>query len=598
MNFIKIRNIKIKNTYKLSYYINSYHSKSNNFNGGYINSDLGNYKVPELLNEPMRSFDSNSKDRLALNNALNNLLNKIKSNGNNGIPIHPIINGTINKPSTNNTANNNVKYGKQLIPTRNSTVLATYSYATPNLIEKAIDSALKAKKEWETFSFADRAAIFLKAADLLTNKYRYDVMAATMLGQGKNIWQAEIDASAELADFWRFNTSYAQEIYSQQPPKNAPFSWNRTEYRPLDGFVAAYSPFNFTAIAGNLVGSPALMGNVVIWKPSPQSIYSNYLVYQILLEAGLPPNVIQFVPGDAEEISSVLFNHPEFAGLHFTGSTAVFKKLWRNIGNNIDIYKSYPRLVGETGGKNAHVIHNSADIKNAALQTIRGAFEYNGQKCSATSRAYIPKSKLSEFKDILKSEISKIKVGDVTDPTNFITAVINEASFDKISSYISKVGTSEDPKSEIIIGGGYDKSKGFYIQPTVIETTDPSSPTLINELFGPVLTIYSYEDNEYEKVLKLVDSSSPYALTCGLFAKDRDAIITGSNYLRSTAGNFYINDKSTGAVVGQQPFGGSRQSGTNDKAGSHLNLLRWTSPRAIKETFLPINDILYPSNKA
>lgn len=555
-----------------------------------VGADLATFKVPTPTNEPMRPYGPGSLDRKLLSEAIDRLRSKVAAAGPSGIRINPTIGGE-------EVLDNDAVLLQQRMPAEHNTVLCTFAEASPATVKAAIRASLAAKAEWESTPFADRAAVFLKAADLLTGKYRYDVLAATMLGQGKNTWQAEIDAACELADFWRFNTSYAQDIYSQQPPVNAPATWNRTEYRPLEGFVAAYSPFNFTAIAGNLVGAPALMGNVVVWKPSPHAMYSNYLVHQILLEAGLPPDVVQFVPGDAVGVSNVVFNSPSFAGLHFTGSTAVFRQLWKRVGSKIHKYNGYPRLVGETGGKNFHFIHESADIKNAALQTIRGAFEYNGQKCSATSRVYVPKSKMEEFKGYLVEEVARIKLGSPDESENFMTAVINEQSFDKISSFISNVGSEADLNSKVIAGGKCDKSKGYFIQPTVIETTDPKAPTMVNELFGPVVTLFAYDDHKYESALRLADKTSKYGLTGSIFAKDRSAIATASSILREAAGNIYINDKSTGAIVGQQPFGGARQSGTNDKAGSALNLYRWISPRTIKETFLPITEILYPSNK-
>jgi 1-pyrroline-5-carboxylate dehydrogenase len=394
--------------------------------------------------------------------------------------------------------------------------LCRFSNATPEIVHKAITNALEAKKKWEKVPFEDRCAIFLKAADLLTNKYRYQVMAATMLGQGKNIWQAEIDAACELADFWRFNCKFAQQIYEDQPPENAPGMWNRVEYRPLEGFVYAISPFNFTAIGGNLVSAPALMGNVVLWKPSNSAIYSNFLVMEILREAGLPDGVIQFVPGDPQMVTKEVLSHPEFAGLHFTGSTAVFKHLWKEISKNLDSYKSYPRIVGETGGKNMHFIHESANVKNAVLHTIRGAFEYNGQKCSATSRCYVPESLYEGFITELKKQLSQLKMGNVEDPTNFAGPVIHQQSYDKITKYISQVKNGENESSTIIAGGNYSDKEGFYIEPTVIVTKDPKSPTMVTELFGPVLTIYSYPNEEFMETLDLADQTSSYGLTCGM----------------------------------------------------------------------------------
>lgn len=417
-----------------------------------------------------------------------------------------------------------------------------------------------------------------------------------MLGQGKNVWQAEIDSIAELCDFWRFNCTYAQEIYSQQPSKNAQGNWNRVEYRPMEGFVLAVSPFNFTAIGGNLCSAPALMGNVVIWKPAPAAILSNYMVFQILLEAGLPDGVIQFLPGDAEMVVGQCISDKAFAGMHFTGSTNVFKNLWKKIAMNVDSYKSYPRVVGETGGKNAHFVHSSADAQQVVLHTIRSSFEYQGQKCSACSRLYVPDNLWKDVKQGLIAEAAKIKVGPVTDFQSFCTNVINRASFDKIKSYVEHAKGAKE--AEIIVGGKCDDSVGFFVHPTIIVTTDPNFKTMQEEIFGPVLTVFVYPANEYEKYLDVCDKTSAYALTCALFAKDRQAQILGAYKLRNAAGNFYLNDKCTGAVVGQQPFGGARASGTNDKAGAALNLYRWVSARAIKENFVPVTTFTYPSNLA
>ncbi|KAJ3291826.1 1-pyrroline-5-carboxylate dehydrogenase [Borealophlyctis nickersoniae] len=483
--------------------------------------------------------------------------------------------------------------------------VAEYHEADASVVQKAIDKALAAKPAWEAMPFNDRAAIFLKAADLLATKYRHKLLAATMLGQGKNAWQAEIDAAAELCDFWRFNCYYASKIYADQPPMNSSRTWNRLEYRALEGFVLAYSPFNFTAIGGNLVSAPALMdeltrsvlkGNVVLWKPSPMAMLSNYMVFQVLREAGLPEGVIQFIPGDAESIANATLSHPDFAGLHFTGSTHVFKKLWRQIGNNIDTYKSYPRVVGETGGKNMHILHKSADVRNAVMQTLRGAFEYAGQKCSATSRVYIPDTLWPEFKSLIEKEGKKLKSGPSDEFETFVNAVINKESYTRIKKYLDEVGSPSNPHTKVLLGGKASDAKGYFIDPTVLVTTDPHSPTMVQELFGPVVTLYVYPAEKYEETLELASTSTPYSLTGSLFAQDRQAIITGSNILRNAAGNFYINDKSTGAVVGQQPFGGGRASGTNDKAGSGLNLLRWVSPRTIKENFVPLDSWAYPSN--
>ncbi|CAJ0647868.1 3348_t:CDS:2 [Entrophospora sp. SA101] len=531
---------------------------------------LGTFKIPEIHNEPLRSYQPGSVDRAKLIEALDELKAQVP------IEIPVFIN-------------------EQRVPTDHAIVLAKTHEANPELINQAIEGALTTKKNtWETLSFTDRSAIFLKAADLVANKYRYKLMAATMLGQGKNSWQAEIDAAAELIDFWRFNCQYAQEIYQQQPPKNSPGVWNRLEYRPLEGFVYAVTPFNFTAIGANLAGAPALMGNVVLWKPSPNAVLSNWIVLEILREAGLPDGVIQWIPGQPVEVTQQVLKSPEFASLHFTGSTFVFKHLWKEIGNNIDIYKSYPRIVGETGGKNYHLVHKSANVPNAVHQTIRAAFEYQGQKCSACSRAYIPDTLWGQFSKLLLSEIDKIKVGPVEDFTNFMSAVIHKNSFEKIKGYIE--GSKLNPENEIIKGGTYDDSKGYYIHPTVILTKNPKSPTMVEEIFGPVLTIYVYKSDEYEQILDLANETTSYALTGAIFAQDRSAIAKAENKLRYASGNFYINDKATGAIVGQQPFGGARGSGTNDKAGSLTLLYRFVSMRTIKENFINIDNFSYPSN--
>ncbi|KAJ3253879.1 1-pyrroline-5-carboxylate dehydrogenase [Boothiomyces macroporosus] len=547
-----------------------------------ITPQLGTFNLPEIKNEPMKNYGPGSTERAELQKAVDLMKESITKNRPYEVPI--VVSGQMIETGD---------ISEQPVPTEHHLKLCKYHNATA---QNAIAKALEAKPAWEAMPFNDRAAIFLKAADLLTHKYRYRVMAATMLGQGKNVWQAEIDAAAELADFLRFNCKFAQEIYRDQPTENSPMMWNRVEYRALEGFVVAYSPFNFTAIGGNLVAAPALMGNVVLWKPSNSSIYSNFLILEILKEAGLPDGVIQFLPGNPEVITNETFNHPDFAGFHFTGSTSVFKMLWKKIGENINIYKSYPRIVGETGGKNMHFIHESADVKHAVLQTIRGAFEYNGQKCSATSRVYVPESMLPAFTQELKAEMAKIKMGPVEDFTNFATAVIHKQSYEKIKGYLDAVKSGENESTSILAGGNCNDSVGYYVEPTALITKDPHSPTMVNELFGPVLTIFAYPNDELVETLKLAEKTSEYALTCGIFAQDREAIIEMSNHLRNAAGNMYINDKSTGAVVGQQPFGGARGSGTNDKAGSSLNLLRWVSPRTIKESFVPIEAFHYPSN--
>jgi 1-pyrroline-5-carboxylate dehydrogenase len=452
--------------------------------------------------------------------------------------------------------------------------------------------------------FSDRAAIFLKAADLIAGKYRYQIMAATMVGQGKNAWQAEIDSAAELVDFLRFNVQYAEELYAQQPVHNAPGVWNRLEYRPLEGFVYAISPFNFTAIAGNLPCAPALMGNVVLWKPSDSAIASNWILYQILLEAGLPPNVIQFVPGPPAEVTEVVLASKHFAALHYTGSTAVFRKLYGTIAEGVaqGKYVSYPRIVGETGGKNFHLIHHSAAVDNAAIQTVRGAFEFQGQKCSATSRCYVSSSIWPAFKERLVAETKALKVGPPTEPENFVGPVIHAASFDKLSTVID--AAANDPSLELLVGGTYDKSKGYFIHPTIYTTTDPKHPLLSAELFGPILVVYVYPDHkessvshDFHNMCKLIANSTEYALTGSVFAQDRGACRSAEEWLKDAAGNFYINCKSTGAVVGQQPFGGARASGTNDKAGSMNLLTRFVSMRSIKEEFVESTKVEYPSNE-
>jgi 1-pyrroline-5-carboxylate dehydrogenase len=470
-------------------------------------------------------------------------------------------------------------------------ILGKYYLAEKKHVELAIKSALDAKDKWANMQWEERAAIFLKAAELVAGPYRDRINAATMLAQSKTIFQAEIDAACELVDFLKFNVYSMQHIYSQQP-KSDPGVWNRLGYRPLEGFVYAITPFNFTAISGNLPGSAAMMGNTVVWKPSDHQIFSAKIVIDVFREAGLPDGVINAVYGDPEMITNTVLDSKDFAGIHFTGSTSVFKGLWKKIGNNIENYNSYPRIVGETGGKDFIVAHNSADTEELATAVIRGAFEFQGQKCSAASRVYIPKSISKEFFEKLKSGISKIKMGSPEDFKNFMTAVIHENSFDKLVNAIQKAKADKD--AEVIIGGGYDKSKGYFIEPTVIKTSNPKYFSMETELFGPVVTIYEYDDAKWEETLKIVDETSEYALTGAVFCEDRFILSDAVDKLQNCAGNFYINDKCTGAVVGQQPFGGARGSGTNDKAGSYLNLLRWTSPRLIKETFIPAKDFRYP----
>ncbi|KUI66448.1 Delta-1-pyrroline-5-carboxylate dehydrogenase, mitochondrial [Cytospora mali] len=548
-------------------------------------SVLASFKIPKISNEPNHHYAKGSSQREGLLSAVQ----LMKGKGTVEVPI--VVGGKEIKTSST---------GKQLNPADHSEVVATYSKASPEDVTKAIDSALAAKEAWASLPFADRAAVFLKAADLISGKYRYDIMAATMLGQGKNAWQAEIDAAAELCDFLRFNVQYAEELYSQQPAHNSPGVWNRIEYRPLEGFVYAITPFNFTAIAGNLPGLPALLGNVVVWKPSDYAIASNWLLLKIFHEAGLPKDVIQFIPGEPEAITKQVLAHKEFAALHYTGSTAVFRKLYGQIGEGVaeGRYTGYPRIVGETGGKNFHIIHPSADIENAAVQTVRGAFEFQGQKCSATSRAYVPKSVWPEFKKKLVEETEKLKIGQPLEASNFIGPVIHTASFNKLSGAID--AAKNDSELELLVGGKYDNSKGYYVHPTIYRTTNPAHPYLSREFFGPILTVYIYDDSTPEgfvKACKLVDSTSEYGLTGSIFAADRSAVRVAEDALRNAAGNFYINCKSTGAVVGQQPFGGARASGTNDKAGSAAIMGRFVSMRSMKEEFNATTKVEYPSNE-
>lgn len=533
------------------------------------------FKVPTAVNEPVKSYAPGSSERKSVKAALASL----KSTQ---VDIPMFIGGK--KVFTNNK--------KSIHPPHElSHTLGTYSVGTQDHVKLAIDAALAAKEQWAKLPWQDRAAIFLKAADLLAGPYRATMNAATMLGQSKNIYQAEIDAVCELVDFFKFNVQYMTEMYAQQP-ESAPGIWNRLEYRPLEGFIFALTPFNFTSIAANLCGAPAMLGNTVVWKPSETQIYSAAVIMEIYEAAGLPPGVINLVFVDGPSAGDVIFNHPDFAGIHFTGSTGVFQRIWKTIGENINKYKTYPRLVGETGGKDFVVAHGSSNAKEVAVALSRGAFEYQGQKCSAASRAYIAKSIWQDVKAHLQQDLNDFKMGSPEDFTNFINAVIDERAFDKITSYIANA--KNDPSVEIVAGGGFDKSKGYFIEPTVILASDPNYATMCDELFGPVLTIYVYEDDKYEETLELVDRTSPYALTGAIFSKDRYALGIAVEKLKNAAGNFYINDKPTGAVVGQQPFGGARASGTNDKAGSILNLFRWVSARTIKENFVPPTDFRYP----
>ena len=537
-----------------------------------MNNAIFKFDCPK--NEPVLGYAPCSKERIALEKELKNLSENVMD-----IPL--IIGGK--EVRTGNT-------GKVVMPHKHSHVLANYHLAGEKEIQMAVDAALKAREIWEQSSWIDRVSVTIKIAELISKKYRALINAATMLGQSKNAFQAEIDSACEVIDFLRFNAYFVSEIYNSQPISEDSHL-NITEYRPLEGFVFAVSPFNFTAIASNLNMSPVLMGNTMVWKPATTSILSNYILMKIFKEAGLPDGVINFVPSKGSVIGKEIFKQPMLAGVHFTGSTSVFNHFWKQIGDNLNVYRSYPKLVGETGGKNFLIVHPSGRMEEAVIAAIRGAFEYQGQKCSAASRAYIPKSMWPEFKALMLKNLKEIKIGDPTDFTNFVNAVIDEASFDNIMSYIQKA--KESNEAEIIFGGNGDKSVGYYIEPTVILTSNPHFITMEEEIFGPVLTIYLYEDNEYEKMLDICDRTSPYALTGAIFATDRLAINSALEKLRYAAGNFYINDKPTGAVVGQQPFGGARASGTNDKAGSSLNLTRWTNARTIKETLNPPTDYRY-----
>ena len=458
-------------------------------------------------------------------------------------------------------------------------------------VDQAIDAALAAKHKWNALGWEQRASIFLKAADLIAGPYRDRLNAATMIGQSKNVHQTEIDAACEFIDFLRFNVEFMTEMYSEQPVSDNGI-WNRVEYRPLEGFVFAVTPFNFTAIAGNLPSCMAMLGNVVVWKPSDKQIYSAHVIMEVFKEAGLPDGVINMIFTDGKETADKILAHQDFAGLHFTGSTSVFQSMWKQIGDNIHQYKTYPRIVGETGGKDFVIAHSSANAEAVATALVRGAFEYQGQKCSAASRAYIPKSLWKDVKKVMEAQMKTIKMGSPEDPSNFVNAVIDKNSFEKCKGYIERAGKSKVAK--VIIGGKCDDKKGWFVQPTVIETTNPQYESMVEEIFGPILTLYVYDDNQWEETLKIVDSSSPYSLTGSVFAQDRYAIDEAFKALENASGNFYINDKPTGAVVGQQPFGGGRASGTNDKAGSKMNLLRWTSVRSIKETFVSPKDYKYP----
>jgi 1-pyrroline-5-carboxylate dehydrogenase len=535
----------------------------------------GFFHVPKAVNEPVKSYAPNSPEKKAV-------LEAYKTMWNETIDVPNYIGSE--EIRTGNTRNMSA-------PHDHKHIVGTYHLAEKKHVEQAIANALEAKDAWANLAWEQRAAIFLKAAELIAGPYRARINAATMIAQSKTIYQAEIDASCELIDFLRFNVEFMTQIYNDQPKSDSSV-WNRLEYRPLEGFVYAVTPFNFTAIAANLPASAAMMGNVVVWKPSDSQVFSAKIIIDVFKEAGIPDGVINVVFGDAQMISDTVYASPDFAGIHFTGSTHVFKDIFKHIGNNIHTYKTYPRIVGETGGKDFIVAHPSANVKQVVTGISRGAFEFQGQKCSAASRAYIPQSMWAEAKELLIKDVKSFKMGSPEDFGNFITAVIHEGSFDKLASFIDQA--KKDKDAEIIVGGNYDKSKGYFIEPTVIVTTNPKYATMETELFGPVMTIYVYEDAKWAETLKLVDETSPYALTGAIFSGDRYAIAEATEALKNAAGNFYINDKPTGAVVGMQPFGGARASGTNDKAGSALNLLRWVSPRTIKETFVTPEDYRYP----
>jgi 1-pyrroline-5-carboxylate dehydrogenase len=533
------------------------------------------FKVPEPINEPVLTYASGTPEREAIKNKLKELQAK-------EIEIPLIIGGK------------EIKTGKTAdirVPHNHSKKLGIYHKAGENEVNLAIEAALTARKQWADMPWEHRVSIFLKAADLLSGTWRSTLNAATMLGQSKTVYQAEIDSACELIDFWRFNSYYLTRLMSEQPysPKGM---WNREEYRPLEGFVFAVTPFNFTSIAGNLPTAPVIVGNVSLWKPASSAVYSAYYLMKLWEEAGLPAGVINFIPGSGGDVGNPVLASPDLAGIHFTGSTSVFQGMWKSIGDNIHKAKYYPRVVGETGGKDFIFAHNSADIDALVVAALRGSFEYQGQKCSAASRMYLPKSIWNEFKIKYVNEVNKIKMGDVEDFTNFMSAVIDKAAFKSIKSYIDFA--KESGEAEIITGGNCDDSKGYFIEPTTILTTNPEFKTIREEIFGPVLTIFVYDDNKFDETLELCDQTSPYALTGAIWAKERDILVKMSDKLKNSAGNFYINDKPTAAVVGQQPFGGGRASGTNDKAGSSMNIMRWMTARAIKETFDPPKNWNYP----
>jgi 1-pyrroline-5-carboxylate dehydrogenase len=535
----------------------------------------GDLRPPMPINEPVWGYEPGSPERADLKKKLDRMASEVVE-----IPI--IIGGK--DYTTGDTAD-------VVMPHDHSHVLARYHKATDEHIQMAVDSCMEAWKEWSSWPWQDRAAVLLKAADLLAGDWRQVLNASTMLGQSKTCYQAEIDAACEIIDFWRFNVEYARDLYSNQPI-SSPGVWNMTDYRPLEGFVYAISPFNFTSIGGNLPTAPALMGNVAIWKPARTSLFSSYYLMRLLQEAGLPAGVINFLPGNSGQITDRLVASPHLAGIHFTGSTEIFQLLWKKVAENLENYRSYPRIVGETGGKDFIVAHPSSDPDAGATAMVRGAFEYQGQKCSAASRAYVPESLWPRVKETLGAQIAEIKMGDPRDFENFVCAVIDASAYRDITGYIEHAKSAAG--AEILFGGGYSDEKGYFIEPTVILASDPKFKTMCEEIFGPVLTVHVYPDAQWSETLDLVDSTSPYALTGAVFSRDRSATREAMATLRGAAGNFYINDKPTGAVVGQQPFGGARASGTNDKAGSFLNLVRWVSPRSIKETFVPPTDFKYP----
>jgi 1-pyrroline-5-carboxylate dehydrogenase len=533
------------------------------------------FKIPPPVNEPVHSYAPGTPERAELKRALKDLAAR-------PIEIPLVIGGK--EVRTGKTAD-------AVMPHCHRHVLAKVHQAGPTEVRAAIAAAREAWRDWSTWSFERRAAVFLKAAELLAGRYRPVVNAATMLGQSKTAHQAEIDAACELIDFFRFNPHYAERIYAEQPI-SAPGAWNYLDHRPLEGFVYAITPFNFTSIGGNLPTAPALMGNAVVWKPAATAVFSNYFVLKLLDEAGLPPGVINLVPGPAAQVSEALLADRHLAGIHFTGSTEVFQALWQGVARSLTGYLGYPRLVGETGGKDFIVAHASADVDALAVAIVRGAYEYQGQKCSAASRAYVPDALWPKLRERVLGMLAEIRVGDPADFRNFMGAVIDRKAFEKIQSYIE--GAKADAQATLLFGGGCSDADGYFIQPTLIETTDPTYRTMCEEIFGPVLSVYVYPERRWAETLRLVDETSPYALTGAIFAQDRQAVEAAQRALRYAAGNFYVNDKPTGAVVGQQPFGGARASGTNDKAGSVLNLLRWVSPRTMKETFVPPKTYTYP----